>query len=32
MVLQGDAYFHLEKMYGLERRVYEFDGFSIWSP
>jgi len=30
-VLQGDADYFLEMIYGRERRVYEFKGFSIWA-
>ena len=29
-VLQGTVEYHLEMIYGRERRVYEFNGFSIW--
>jgi glyoxylase-like metal-dependent hydrolase (beta-lactamase superfamily II) len=30
-VIQGEADYFLESVYGYDRRVYEFDGFSIWT-
>ena len=40
ILLTGDTFceymivfsiYHLEAIYGKDRRVYEFDGFSIWA-
>jgi len=30
-IIHGDVNYHLEFMYGYNRRVYEFEGFSIWT-